>query len=134
MIFLLFGLIFAIGYTLGAPPIITAPIAIIVALAYIMISYSFSVQSVISAAGARPANPQIREEKLLIHRVEEMSIASGLPMPKVYVQDSPSINAFATGRKPEEGIICVTTGALQKLNQENQIDFTDFFYFKKLII
>jgi len=118
MIFLLFGLIFAIGYALGAPPIITAPIAIIVALAYIMITYSFSVQSVISAAGARPANPQIQTEKMLIYKVEEMAIAAGLPPPKAYVQDSKDINAFATGRKPEEAIICATTGALQQLNKE----------------
>jgi heat shock protein HtpX len=118
MIFLLFGLIFAIGYALGAPPIITAPIAIIVALAYIMITYSFSVQSVISAAGARPANPQIQTEKMLIYKVEEMAIAAGLPTPKAYVQDSKDINAFATGRKPEEAIICATTGALQQLNKE----------------
>ena len=118
MIFLLFGLIFAIGYALGAAPIITAPIAIIVALAYIMITYSFSVQSVISAAGARPANPQIQTEKMLIYKVEEMAIAAGLPTPKAYVQDSKDINAFATGRKPEEAIICATTGALQQLNKE----------------
>lgn len=118
MIFLLFGLIFAIGYALGAPPIITAPIAIIVALAYIMITYSFSVQSVISAAGARPANPQIQAEKILIYKVEEMAIAAGLPKPKVYVQDSKDINAFATGKKPEEAIICATTGAIQQLNKD----------------
>ena len=48
--------------------------------------------------------------------VEEMSIASGLPMPKVYVQDSHHINAFATGKKPEDSVICATTGAIQKLN------------------
>ena len=47
-----------------------------------------------------------------------MSIAAGLPMPKVYVQESDNINAFATGKKPEEAVICATTGALRKLKTD----------------
>ena len=115
MLLLLFTVIFLIGLLLGAPPLITFPIAIAVAVVYILITYSFSVQSVISAAKARPANPQNRDEKILIYKVEEMAIASGLPKPKVYVQDSHDINAFATGRNPNEAIICATTGAITKL-------------------
>jgi heat shock protein HtpX len=118
MVLLLFGVIFAIGYALGAPPIFAMAIALPIALAYILITYSFSVNSVISAAGARPANPQVREEKLLIYKVEEMAIAAGLPTPKVYVQDSKDINAFATGKKPEDSIICATTGAIQQLDSD----------------
>jgi heat shock protein HtpX len=118
MVILLFGVIFAIGYAFGVPPIFATAIGLPIALAYIMITYSFSVQSVISAAGARPANPQIRDEKILINKVEEMSIAAGLPTPQVYVQDSKDINAFATGKKPDEAIICATTGAIQQLNSE----------------
>jgi heat shock protein HtpX len=118
MVALLFSVIFAIGLVLGAPPYITMAIALPIALFYIMITYSFSVQTVISAAGARPANPQVREEKMLIYKVEEMAIAAGTPPPKVYVQDSKDINAFATGRKPDESIICATTGAIQQLNNE----------------
>jgi len=41
-----------------------------------------------------------------------------LPMPKVYVMDSPMINAFASGRNPKTAVICVTTGALEKLNKQ----------------
>jgi len=118
MVILLFSVIFAIGFILGAPPILTIMLALPLAIFYILVTYSFSVQSVISAAGARPANPQNREEKMLIYKVEEMSLAAGLPMPKVYVQDSRDINAFATGHKPEDSIICATTGALQQLNSE----------------
>ena len=116
MVILLFSVIFAIGLILGAPPILTMVIGLPIALFYIFITYSFSVQSVISAAGARPANPQNREEKILIYKVEEMALAAGLPTPKVYVQESRDINAFATGHKPEDSIICATTGALQQLN------------------
>jgi len=118
MLLLLFGVIFAIGLVLGVPPIFTTAIALPISLFYILITYSFSVNSVIAAAGARPANPQNREEKLLIYKVEEMSLAAGLPTPKVYVQDSRDINAFATGKKPEESIICATTGALQQLDND----------------
>jgi heat shock protein HtpX len=118
MVVLLFSVIFAIGLVLNAPPIFTMIIALPVSLIYIFITYSFSVSSVIAAAGARPANPQNREEKLLIYKVEEMSLAAGLPMPKVYVQDTHHINAFATGHKPDDAIICATTGAVQKLNSE----------------
>ncbi len=119
MAFLFIGIIFAVGIFLFAGNILIALIfALPVGIGYVLMMYSISVKTVISAAKARPANPNIREEKLLMHRVEEMSIASGLPMPKVYVQDSEYINAFATGRNPSEGIICVTTGALHKLNQE----------------
>jgi len=118
MVILLFSVIFAIGFILGAPPILTMMLALPISLFYIFITYSFSVQSVISAAGARPINSQNREEKLLGYKVEEMALAAGIPTPKVYVQDSKDINAFATGHKPEDAVICATTGALQQLNSE----------------
>jgi len=116
MVILLFSVIFAIGFILGAPPILTMMLALPISLFYIFITYSFSVQSVISAAGARPINSQNREEKLLGYKV--MALAAGIPTPKVYVQDSKDINAFATGHKPEDAVICATTGALQQLNSE----------------
>jgi len=118
MVLLLFSIIFAIAYVFGLPPIFATAIGLPIALAYILLTYSFSVQSVISAAGAKPANPQNRDEKILMYKVEEMAIAAGMPTPKVYVQDSKDINAFATGKKPEGSIICVTKGALQQLNNE----------------
>ena len=119
MALLFIAVIFAVGYILFPQNLLIPLIfAIPIALVYVLATYSFSVRTVLSAAKARPANPNIREEKLLINRVEEMSIAAGIPMPKVYVQDSDNINAFATGKKPEKSVICTTTGALRKLNQE----------------
>lgn len=119
MALLFIGIIFAFGIIFFQGNILISLIfALPISIGYVLMMYSVSVKTVLSAAKARPANPKIREEKLLIHRVEEMSIASGTPMPKVYVQDSEYINAFATGRNPSEGIVCVTTGALYKLNQE----------------
>jgi heat shock protein HtpX len=119
MMLLFIAVVFAIGYILFAGNIfISILFGIPIAVVYVLVTYSFSVQTVLSAAKARPVNLTVREEKLLVHRVEEMSIAAGLPMPKVYVQDSDNINAFATGKKPEEAVICATTGTLHKLNQE----------------
>lgn len=119
MAILFIAVIFAIGYILFPGNIFIGlffgiPIAVI----YVLVTYSFSVQTVLSAAKARAVNPRVRGEKLLMHRVEEISIAAGLPMPKLYIQDSDNINAFATGKKPEDSVICTTTGALHKLNQE----------------
>ena len=55
----------------------------------------------------------------LFNVVEEMQIAAGLPkMPRVYVIDSMGLNAFATGRKPENAAVAVTAGLLAKLNRD----------------
>jgi heat shock protein HtpX len=54
----------------------------------------------------------------LFNVVNEMAIAAGIPMPKVYIIDDPSPNAFATGRDPQHSSIAVTTGLLQKMNRE----------------
>ncbi|KYK30004.1 hypothetical protein AYK20_04730 [Thermoplasmatales archaeon SG8-52-1] len=119
MAILFIAVVLSLGYILFAGNIIIALIfAIPIAIGYVLITYSISVQTVLSAAKARPANPRNREEKLFMYKVEEMSIAAGLPMPKVYVQDADNINAFATGKKPEEAVICATTGALNKLKTD----------------
>jgi heat shock protein HtpX len=53
----------------------------------------------------------------LYHLVENLCIASGLPMPKIYIINDESPNAFATGRNPKNAIICVTSGLLKMLNK-----------------
>ena len=118
MFLLLFGAIFAAGYLLGAPPYVSGAVAVVGALVYLLFTFSTSTARVIRAAQARPANPAVREEKLLVYKVEEMALASGMPVPKVYVQPSRDINAFAAGLKPEEAVVCVTEGALAQLDAE----------------
>ncbi|MBU1130159.1 M48 family metallopeptidase [Patescibacteria group bacterium] len=49
--------------------------------------------------------------------VENLSMANQTPMPKIYIINNPSPNAFATGRDPDNAIVCVTTGLLEKLNK-----------------
>jgi heat shock protein HtpX len=118
MFVLLAALIYAISFIFLGSILVTAVIAIVVGVLYLAMASSFSVKAILKSARARDPNPMVREERLLVQVVEEMAIAAQIPMPKVYVQESNDINAFATGRKPEEGIVCVTTGALRDLNRE----------------
>ena len=58
------------------------------------------------------------EAPILFNVVEEMALASGLPMPKVYIIEDSAPNAFATGRDPEHASVAATTGLLQKLDRD----------------
>ncbi len=78
-------------------------------------SYFFSDKLVLSTTRARPAT---REEFFDFYTVSEnLSMAAGLPMPKLYVIDDPSPNAFATGRDPKHAVVCATTGLLHSLER-----------------
>ncbi len=57
-------------------------------------------------------------ERRLLNVVEEMAIASGTPVPPVYIMEEPGINAFAAGYSPSDAVIGVTRGALEALNRE----------------
>lgn len=75
-------------------------------------------KAVLSSTGAYPIPENSNQYLVLQNVVEEMKIASGLPMPKVYVIPDPDPNAFATGHKPENSYIAVTEGLLKTLNRE----------------
>ena len=93
-----------------------ASIWIIISISYILISYYNSDKIALAAAGAKQAT---REQfRQLYNSVEGLCIASGLPMPKIYVMQNPQINAFATGRDEKHAAVCVTTGALEKLSKQ----------------
>jgi heat shock protein HtpX len=72
-------------------------------------------KAVLAISGAREATHE--EFQVVSNVAAEMAIAAGLPMPKVYVLEDTAPNAFATGMSPETGVICVTTGLLEKLNR-----------------
>ena len=95
--------------------ILSIPIAVVGAIVPAIISYNNCDKIVLSLNGARPAT---REQDLLLSNLlDNMCIASGLPRPKLYVINDGSPNAFATGRNPENAVICVTTGLLEKLDK-----------------
>lgn len=96
-----------------------APVAIIIALLFSILSsyasYYNSDKIILKVTKARPAT--LEEDKKLVHIFEAIMISSGLPcQPRLYVVDDVQPNAFATGRNPENAIVCVTTGLLEKLD------------------
>lgn len=78
-------------------------------------SYYFSDKIVLGISGARPASKSRDREFYTV--VENLSLAAGLPMPRLYVIDDTAMNAFATGRNPEHAVVCATTGILSRLNR-----------------
>jgi heat shock protein HtpX len=79
-------------------------------LGYLLFAWLASAQAALTMVRAHPAEgPEYAELRAL---VEQMSIASGIPVPKTYVVDDPAPNAFATGRNPNHAAITVTTGLL----------------------
>lgn len=91
-------------------------LSIIISLSYTLISYYRADKIALASVNAKPAS-SIHHRQLL-SSVENMALASGLPMPRVYVMQSNQINAFASGRNPKNAVICVTTGTLEKLNKQ----------------
>ena len=94
-------------------------IALIIGVIFSVVSsfttYYNSDKIVLSLNKARVAN---KSEDLEINNLlEGLCLATGLPKPKLYVMDDVSLNAFATGRNPNNAVICVTTGLLEKLDK-----------------
>lgn len=89
--------------------------AIIFSVFMNILSYWYSDRIVLSMAGAKEA---VHDEYTdLYHAVENLSITAGLPMPKIYIINDVSPNAFATGRNKEHAVVAVTTGLLNILNK-----------------
>ena len=111
---LLAGASIAMGIVLGLPyPF--APLLIIPFLIIALIMYYRSPQVTLALSQAREVT---KDEEPELHRtVENLCIGAGLPMPKVYVIEDGSPNAFATGRDPDHAAIAVTRGLLQKLDK-----------------
>lgn len=112
---ILTGLFMAIGYLLGG-----GVTGALIGLAFAAVTnvgmYWFSDKLVLKTQGAQPldaaAHPQV--ERI----VRELVQADNLPMPKLYMVDTPIPNAFATGRSPKHAVVAVTTGILDILNDK----------------
>jgi heat shock protein HtpX len=79
-------------------------------------SYWFSDKMVLKMTGAKEVSRENLKD--LYEIVDNLAITAGLPTPKIYVIDDPALNAFATGRNPEHGVIVFTRGLLERLNEE----------------
>jgi heat shock protein HtpX len=91
-------------------------IALVIALVMVWGSYFNSDKIALSASRASPADGTRYNQ--LHNIVEGLSIAAGIPKPRVYVIEDSAPNAFATGRNPERAAIAVTTGLLAKMNRD----------------
>ena len=85
-------------------------------LVYSLIQYFFASAFAVAAAGA--VEIQKSDNPRLWRIVENLSIAQGMPMPKVYIIDDPAPNAFATGRDPKHAVVAATTGLLAIMNDK----------------
>lgn len=107
------GIAWTFSYLMQSPSILY--IGVIFSVGMNIWSYWYSDTLVIKMSGAKPAT---REQYFdLWNAVENLSITAGLPMPKLYVIDDPSPNAFATGRDKDHAAVAVTTGLLTILNK-----------------
>lgn len=108
------GLLMAIGKTFGG----TGGMLLMLALSLAMNfgSYWFSDKIILSMYGAREVTPQQAPD--LIRLVAGLAKKANMPMPKVYIMETDTPNAFATGRNPEHGVVAVTTGIMRALNYE----------------
>lgn len=117
--FLLYAvLIGIIGYLIGiyiGSPLTGLIIAVMLFVIILLVTYYGGQSLVTTMAGAREVSKQ--ESPYLYNTVEGLSIAAGLPMPKLYIIDTEVPNAFAAGRNPENASITVTRGLLERLDR-----------------
>ncbi|MDQ3833711.1 MAG: M48 family metallopeptidase, partial [Actinomycetota bacterium] len=117
------ALITVFGYIIGyawlgnpAEAVFGLVLALVVGTVSGLATYYGGDRMVLAASHAREVTHD--EAPVLFNVVEEMTIAAGLPMPKVYIIDDTAPNAFATGRDPEHASVAVTSGLLEKLNRD----------------
>ncbi len=120
LLFLFIGLLMALGFFMGEFATAGAGvegliISAVVASIWVLITVYQGGRITLSASGAKPIEK--RDNRELYNLVENLSIAAGLPTPKIYVIQSAALNAFATGRDPNHSAVAVTTGLMEKLDK-----------------
>jgi heat shock protein HtpX len=108
------GMAVAEGDPAGA--ILGIPFGLLVAFIMLLISWFGGKSMILSLSDAKRIAHE--DHPQLFNVVEEMAIASGLPLPAVYIIEDSAPNAFATGRDPEHSAVAVTSGLLAKLNRD----------------
>jgi heat shock protein HtpX len=88
-------------------------LAFVIGGVYALIQYFAAAKLALAMNGAHEI--QKRDNPRLFRTVENLTIATGIPMPKVYIMNDPAPNAFATGRDPQHAVVCATTGLLDMM-------------------
>lgn len=114
VILVLLGYVISMAFSPGYFFIIMI-ITIIFSILYIYLGFYNSHKIAIASVNARKASRS--EHRDYYNIVEGLTIASGLPMPQLYIMPSKQINAFASGRDPKHAVVCVTEGTLEKLDR-----------------
>ncbi len=104
------------GHLYGAP--IFMGLALIFASIQSTVSYFGGAPLILLSVHAQELTPDTAKHKMVLDVIQEMSIASRLPLPKAYFIPDPAPNAFATGRSPEHSVICVTQGLIDNMDRE----------------
>lgn len=115
---LFIGLITTVSYVFGRASGYGwsfAGLALIISGVLSLGSYYFSDSLVLAMSGAKPADPKRDFDFYTV--AENLSIATGIPKPKLYVIEDTAPNAFATGRDPQHAVVCATSGILAKLDR-----------------
>ncbi|MBH0110650.1 M48 family metalloprotease [Salinibacterium sp. NG22] len=105
---------FALSFLMGGDPMTITIGTIIGAGAFTLIQYYAASKQALAMSGA--VEIQKSDNPRLYRIVENLSITTGTPMPKVYIVNDPAPNAFATGRDPEHAAVAATTGLLELLD------------------
>jgi len=108
-------LVYVMSKALGLSAIGISGMALVLAGFMSIGSYYFSDKLVLATTGAKEIKKA--DYPAYYRAVENLCIAAGLPMPKVYVIEDRSPNAFATGRDPKHGVVAATTGLLDMMNE-----------------
>ncbi len=90
---------------------------IIVCFVWMLISWAFGDSMMLGVAHAHEISPDNSEHREIYRMVENVSLAAGLPTPRVYIINDNSLNAFATGRTPRDASIALTQGIIKKLDR-----------------
>ena len=88
-----------------------------VCLIWLLISWAFGDSMMLNIAGAKQIDETDPEYKYIYKSVENVALAAGLPTPRVYIIDDSGMNAFATGRSPNDATIALTRGIIKKLDR-----------------
>lgn len=116
LIFLFVWMIAPLNQAIETTIAVAVP-TVLICFVWVLISWAFGDSMILGANKAvqiTAKNPEYRE---ILRSVENVALAAGLPMPRVYVINDDGLNAFATGRSPSDASVALTSGIIKKLNR-----------------